>query len=112
MAKSKKNLLEEVVLRIDKSVDKVKGDVSQLNATMGVLRESQSQILGNLDEHMRRTALAENSIEVLKASHEEMHKELVPLKEHVALWSTAGKILALLATLATIVGAVYEIFIR
>lgn len=44
-----------------------------------------------LDEHVRRTALAEERLELHAA-------ELAPLKQHVAVWGYLGKILAAVAT--------------
>jgi hypothetical protein len=58
-----------------------------------------THIYGNLQEHMRRTAIAETNIENLA-------RAMGPVQEHVAFIKVVGKLLALLATLAAIYAAI------
>lgn len=69
-------------------LDALRDHVADIKVTLAAQAAS-------LDEHMRRTEAAE-------ASLEKLHAEVIPLKQHVAMWAGAGKVLAILGTLATI----------
>lgn len=81
---------EEILKKLDKITEKQ----SEMNVTL--VRQQ-----GILDEHMRRTDLAEKNIETLQ-------KEMNPLKTHVAAWGGVGKGLAVLSVLLGIAFTIWK----
>jgi hypothetical protein len=67
------------------------------------IAESQSEIKADLQEHMRRTLIAESNIEKLAAS-------MAPVQEHVAFIKGFGRFLALIATVGGTVAALMQTF--
>jgi hypothetical protein len=57
----------------------------------------QTQLQIDVAEHMRRTEIAENNIEKLSLN-------MVPVQKHVAFIEVSGRLLAVLAVVATIIG--------
>lgn len=117
------DIVKSLLVRIDETLSDVKSDVASLKTDMSSvqadhaeMKQNQASMKGALDEHMRRTALAEQGIELLKEGQEVLKQDIIPLKKHVNSWATAGKLftvgLGVLASLAGIAAAVYEIFIR
>lgn len=62
-----------------------------------------TDIQGNLQEHMRRTQIAENNIEAIA-------KSIAPIQEHVALMNGLGKIILGLSAIVGAVAAVWLLF--
>lgn len=98
MAKKPSNndLIHDVLGRLVSSTDEIKKDVSSLKTT--AVRHQ-----AVLEEHVRRTEAAE-------AALEHMQSRLKPLETHVSMWGGAGKVLAVLGTVASIIAVLYKIF--
>lgn len=76
--------MEERLTRLENKLDKI--------------TDVQSQIQANLQEHMRRTLIAESNIDKLAMN-------MAPVQEHVAFVSVMGKILTILAAVGSAVAA-------
>lgn len=74
--------------------------LNRLEEKLDRIVESQSSIGANLQEHMRRTAIAEENIEKLAES-------MAPVQKHVALVQGLGSIVAWLLGIATAVATIY-----
>jgi LPS O-antigen subunit length determinant protein (WzzB/FepE family) len=91
-------------------VDQVFDILSKLEAKLDKLDErldaiEKEQIKNNvlLDEHMRRTEIAEQNIEMIR-------KDMKPLTSHVSMVKGVGKFIALLGTIVGIIGGLFAVF--
>ncbi len=73
-----------------------------MEAKLDRLTERTGEIRADLQEHMRRTEIAESRIELLT-------EELRPLKSHVAMWAGAGKLFAALLSAGGLAVAVLKL---
>lgn len=62
-----------------------------------------SSIQGNLQEHMRRTQIAEDNIGKIAES-------IAPIQEHVALIRASGKIVTVITVIVGTVAALWQAF--
>lgn len=101
-----------ILTRIDSATTEIGADVKELKASVNELEATSREHKAILDEHMRRTAAAEENIELLRLRDEKRDEEvedrIKPLEKHVAMWAGAGKVLAVLGTIAAIIGAVVK----
>lgn len=88
-------LLIEAIKRIDGATADINSNITQLTATAAAQQVS-------LEEHMRRTEANEKHLELIES-------RVSPLEAHVSMWAGAGKVLAILGTLAGIAAAVYKV---
>lgn len=65
--------------------------------------EALSIIQGNLQEHMRRTEIAETNIENLA-------KSMAPVQEHVALMRASSKLITVVIAIVGAVAALWQVF--
>jgi chromosome segregation ATPase len=79
---------ERQLSRIEEKLDRLDRRVDHVDSTLA--RQE-----GHLEEHIRRTELAEKAIAHLR-------KEIEPLKAHVAKWAGAGKVLAVAGALVAL----------
>ena len=75
--------------RIENKVDKIAEDISNINVTLSGQHAS-------LVEHMKRTNILE--------------KQLEPIRNHVQMMRGAGKLIALLSTIALTIAGIAELF--
>lgn len=105
--------LVDVLNRVDKATDSIKSELSAVRGDIGEMKITSAKHQVVLEEHMRRTDAAEAALRLLEERHEiqvdTLAKRVQPLEQHVALWSTFGKILAALSALASIAVAIYKI---
>ncbi len=87
-------LIIESLNKLEEASKEIKEDINNINITM-------AKNTNSLEEHMRRSEAAEEALEILK-------NEMKPVKSFYDGFVFIGKILALLAILATIVGVVFE----
>lgn len=78
---------------------------TRIEYKMDRLVEVQNEILVNLSEHMRRTELAEESIEKLAEA-------IKPVQEHVAVVRGMGRVTAWLVGIAAGIATVVMLFIK
>jgi len=74
--------MEERLLRLEEKLDRIV--------------DTQAQIQANLQEHMRRTEIAEDNIEKLATN-------MAPVQEHVAFIRGASKLAGVILTILSIV---------
>lgn len=82
--------MEERLNRIEEKLDRIV--------------ESQGAMQGDIREHIRRTAIAEDNIEKLS-------KAMAPVQEHVAFVRGLGKLLTILGTLIGGLAAIWQTFL-
>ena len=91
-------------IRVDQS--EIRKDVNEL-----VFTTIKQQAI--LDDHVRRTELAEEHIAAISSKGdkqvEEIHEELEPLKRQYNMWNGVGKAILILASLASIAGVLVKI---
>lgn len=61
-----------------------------------------SSIQANLQEHMKRTEIAENNIEKLALA-------MAPVQEHVALVNASGKLITALVAIVGAIAAIWQL---
>lgn len=91
---------DELIVEAIKRIDGATTDISKNVTTLTATAAAQQAIL---DEHMRRTEANEKQLELFES-------RVHPLETHVSMWAGAGKVLAILGVLASIVGACYKFF--
>lgn len=69
---------------MEEKLDRIQEDVTDIKVTLATNTSS-------LQEHMRRTAIAEERIELIQ---DQMTKQLAPIKAHVTMVNTTLKVLA------------------
>ena len=74
---------------VEDKLDKIQEDITDIKITLAANTSS-------LQEHMRRTAIAEDRIELIQS---EMNTQLTPIKSHVTMVNTALKVLAALGAI-------------
>jgi hypothetical protein len=77
--------MDERLLRLEEKLDKVV--------------DTQAEIKADLQEHMRRTLIAESNIDKLA-------QNMAPVQEHVAFIRVLGRLIALAATAVAILAAI------
>lgn len=77
----------------------------KLEEKLDKLAETQVDMRGDLREHMRRTAIAEDNIEKLA-------KAMEPVQLHVAFVRGFGKLLIALLGIGASAAAIWEVFIK
>jgi DNA repair ATPase RecN len=70
--------------RIEEKLDKVQEDVSEIKVIL-------ARNTASLEEHMKRTAIAEERIELVQ---EQMAVQIEPIRKHVIMVNTAIKLIA------------------
>lgn len=68
---------------MEDKLDKIQDDVTDIKITLATNTSS-------LQEHMRRTAIAEERIELVQ---DQLTKQLAPIKSHVAMVNTTLKVI-------------------
>lgn len=86
---------DEILARVEAKLDRVSEKQTDMNDTL--IRQQ-----GILNEHMRRTGLAEEGISIIR-------KEMEPLKAHVAAWGGAGKVLVVVSVVVGIAFTVWKL---
>ena len=69
---------------INDNIDKIQEDVTDIKIVM-------TRNTSSLEEHMKRTSIAEQRIELLQ---EKLSTEIAPIKSHVAMVNTTIKVIA------------------
>jgi hypothetical protein len=87
---------ETRIERIETKVDTISKDVSSIDKTLALQHLS-------LQEHMRRTALAEESIELLR-------KDIEPVRAHVNRIDGAMRLIGVVSILVSITAGLLSIF--
>ena len=82
--------------RIYEVLDKISGDVSELKVTSAKQEE-------NLKEHIRRTEIAEENLELIR-------KEMQPLKEHVIVINGVLKIVGAVSVIVGSIAGIVRMF--
>ena len=75
--------------RIDEKIDKVQEDVNEIKLIL-------ARNTASLEEHMKRTAIAEERIEIVQ---EQLSTQIEPIKRHVIMVNTGMKVLAALGAI-------------
>ncbi len=88
--------IEDWIERLDSKLESVEGNILEIK-----INQARQQV--SLDEHMRRTQLAEDNITLLRS-------EVKPISTHVAFFGVMSKILGLLGVLVGIAAGLYEVF--
>lgn len=88
--------LEKLDEKMDKKFDRVEERLDSMDKTLVKQEE-------NLKEHMRRTELAERSIE-------KMDTDLKPIKKHVDMLQGVFKFIGLIATVVGIIAGLAKLF--
>lgn len=106
--------LEAILEKIDTASEDGRKKYAEVLTELSHIKKVQSEQHNILQEHMRRTAANEAILEVVRTTQSEQveffKEEIEPLKKHVNMWSGAGKVLAILGTLAAMAGAVAKFF--
>jgi hypothetical protein len=79
--------------------------LERLEDKMDKMIDAQSYIRADLQEHMRRTEIAETNIE-------QIAQAIRPIQSHVAFVSGLGKLLSILGTLAGGLATVWQLILR
>lgn len=105
MSKSQINeeLMKQVLERIDKLDDKVERKFDNVENRLDSMDKTLVKQEENLKEHMRRTELAERSIE-------KMDTDLKPIKKHVDMLQGVFKFIGLIATVVGIIAGLAKLF--
>lgn len=70
--------------RLEEKLDKVQEDVNEIKVIL-------ARNTASLEEHMKRTAIAEERIELVQ---EQMTEQIEPIRKHVIMVNTAMKLVA------------------
>lgn len=96
-----KDLLMSMLSKLENSVETIHKDVSVIKGNMAKIDSTLVKQEAHLEEHIRRTEASEARLDVIE-------KSLVPLQHHVVMFSGAGKLLTIVATLIGMAAAVYK----
>jgi hypothetical protein len=96
-------ILAIVLDRIDKATGEMRDDVSRIKTDIATLVTTSVRQQGILEDQLRRTEAVEKSVKFLEG-------RITPLEQHTAMWSGAGKVLAILGGLAALVVAILAIY--
>ncbi len=84
--------------------------LSRIEAKLDLNTHATFENTTNLKEHMRRTELLEAAHKEtaldLKVTAKETEARFIPLEKHVAGWAGAGKLLAVAAVVASLIGSI------
>jgi hypothetical protein len=90
-----------------------KNDFNTVRTTMTEMAVTQAKQQVILEEHIRRTEINEEELELHKKTHQtdikDVHEKIEPLTKNIAMWAGAGKVLAVMTSLAAIAAAVVKI---
>lgn len=92
----KEDMIIQALVKFESKIDSLDSRLDSVDKTL-VKQEA------NLGEHMRRTALAEKSIDVVQ-------QDLKPIKRHVAVMEGLLKGFGLFATLVSVLAGAVKIF--
>jgi hypothetical protein len=98
----------------------IKSDLNVVHRDMATIKEDVSNInvtnaehKAILDEHMRRTEVNEQTLELLRSRREEdvaiLYKELQPVKSQMAFFGILAKTLTAVAAAGSIVAVLYKL---
>lgn len=87
---------------LTEKIDKVQEDISEIKADIAAMKVIQSVNTDSLKEHMRRTELAEESIELVR-------KDMEPIKNHVLLVNYTLMLIGAVFTAIVTLYSIYEI---
>lgn len=86
--------MENRLDKIENKIDKLDERLDRIDVTLAKQHES-------LDHHIKRTALAEENIEILRS-------EIKPLSQHVATINHLAKIVSVMGTFAAIYAYLFK----
>lgn len=111
--KSINSLIEALSAKMDVHNKATTVDIKEIKETLHglhIVSEKQQVIL---DEHIRRTEANERALELLSNKHLEVEQSivnrLIPLEKHVSMWAGAGKVLAVIGSVAGIAYSIYRL---
>ena len=101
------NWLEEILTKLDTKVDKLDTRLDTIDITL-------AKHEANLNEHMRRTNIAEENIDLLRAdtkqSFKEQSEEIKPLTKHVQRVEGFFKLLGIIASIVGVCTGLLSLF--
>lgn len=87
--------MQEQLDKIEEKVDRIESKISSIDVTLAKQAK-------DLEHHIYRTDLAEQSIEMIR-------QEMQPIKKHVNLVDAALKVMGAIASVVTFCAALYKI---
>lgn len=95
--------LDKVLERIEKLDERLERKLGAVEDRLLSIDKTLVKQEENLKEHMRRTELAEKSIE--RVDH-----DLKPIKKHVAMLQGTVKLISIVSTIVVLIGAILKIY--
>lgn len=110
------DIIQRMLESITKNLDEVRSEdiaahkdisenFSSINKHIANIDVTQAKQNVVLEEHIRRTELAEKSIE-------DVQKRIAPIEKHISMWAGAGKLLAILGIVSGIAGVIVKLVLK
>lgn len=97
------NILSDKIDKVAEKQDKIYDEIL-------IIKVTEVKHAASLEEHMRRTELAEKAIEKLSASDIEIYKVIEPVQKHVTMIQGVVKFIGLIGVLVGIIVGLAKIF--